>query len=71
MFCLHVFYLWQFWWILLGYIKARFWPVLASTLFGHIWIRKEYIGFSHVVFPCSFLIIFLYYYLSYSCTILG
>jgi len=71
MFSLHVFYLWQFWCILLGYIKARFWPVLAATLFGHVWIRKDYIGISLVVFPCSFPIIFQYYYLSYSCIILG
>jgi len=71
MFSLYVFYLWQFWWILLGYIKARFWPVLVATLCGHFWIRKDYIGISLVVFPCSFLVIFLYYYLSYSCIILG
>jgi len=71
MFSLHVFYLWQFWWILLGYIKQRFWPVLVATLFGHVWIRKDYIGISLVVFPCSFLVIFLYSYLSYSCIILG
>jgi len=50
MFSLRVFYLWQFWWILLGYIKARFWPVLAATLFGYVWIRKDYIGISLVVF---------------------
>jgi len=58
MFSLHVFYLWQFWWILLGYIKAHFWPVLAATLFGHVRIRKDYIGISLVVFRRSFLVIF-------------
>jgi len=54
MFSPHVFYLFQFWWILLGYIKAPFWPVLAATLFGQVWIRKDYIGISLVVFPCKF-----------------
>jgi len=43
----------------------------VATLFGHDWIRKDYIGISLVVFPCSFLVIFHYYYLSYSCIILG
>jgi len=71
MFSLYVFYLWQFWWILLGYIKARFWPILSPTPFGHVRNRKDYIGISLVVFPCSFLVIFHYYYLSYSCIILG
>jgi len=32
MFSLHVFYLWQFWWILLGYIKARFLAHFGSYL---------------------------------------
>jgi len=71
MFSLHVFYLWQFWWNLLGYIKARFCPVLVATLFGHVWIRKDYIGISLIVFPCSFFVIFHYYYLLYSNIILG
>ena len=70
-FSLYVFYLWQFWWILLGYNKARFWPVLAPTHFGHVWIRKDYLGLVLLFFPCSFLPIFLYYYLSYSCIILS
>jgi len=50
MFSLHVFYLWQFWWILLGYIKARFWPILAATCLGHVWIRKDHMGISLVIF---------------------
>ena len=69
MFSLQVFYLRQFWWILLGYIKARFWPVLAATRFGHVWVRKDYIGISLVVFCLQFsrhnsfllVVIFLYH----------
>jgi len=71
MFSLYVFYLGQLWWTLLSYIKARFWPVLATTHFGHVWIRKDYLGLVLWFFLCSFLVIFLYYYLSYSCIILG
>ena len=57
MFSLHVFSFWQFWWIFLGYIKTRFWPVLADNLLGHVWIRKDYIGIMLVVFWSYFIII--------------
>ena len=55
----------------IGLYQGTFWPILSPTTFGHVRIRKDYIGISHVVFPCSFLVIFLVYYLSYSCIILG
>jgi len=50
MFSEHMFYVCQYWWIILGYIKTRFWPVLAGTLFGHVWIRKDFVRISLVVF---------------------
>jgi len=36
-----------FYWVISTYI---FWSVLAATLFGHVWIRKDYIGISLVFF---------------------
>jgi len=57
-----------FYWVISRHV---FWPLLAATLFGYVWIRKDYIGISLVGFRCSFLIIFLNYYLSYSYIILG
>jgi len=61
MFSLHVFYLWQFWWILLAYIKARFWPVLAATLLDMFGLGRIILGlvllFFLVVFSSYFGII--------------
>jgi len=57
-----------FYWVI---SRHGFWTVLAATLFRHVRIRKDYIGISLVVFPCSFLVIFPYYYLSYSYIILS
>jgi len=64
MFCLHVFYLWQFWWILLGYIKVRFWPVLAVTLFDMFELGRIILGlvllFFLIVFSSYFFIVTCY-----------
>jgi len=71
MFSLHVFYLWQFWWILLGYIKARFWPVLAATVLDMFGLGRIILGLVLLFFLVVFLVIFHYYYLLYSCIILA
>jgi len=47
-----------FYWVISRYVFGLFWQLL---LFGHVWIRKDYIGISLVVFPCSFLVILLYH----------
>lgn len=67
MFYLYMIYLQQFWWILLHNIVACFWPFCVLTLFGQVLIQNRFLEISLVVFPTRFLILFLYYYLSYLC----
>jgi len=54
-----------------GLYLGTFLACFGRDSFWKCWISKDYMVVSLVVFPCSFLVIFLHYYLSYSCIILG
>ena len=53
----------------IGLYQGTILACFGSYCFGYVWIRKDYIGISLVVFPCSFSrhislllpVIFLYY----------
>jgi len=57
-----------FYWVILRHVFGLFWQLLLLDMFG---LGRIIVGLVLLFFPCSFLVIFHYYYLSYSYIILG
>ena len=58
----------RFYWVISSHVFGLFWQLLFLNMFQ---LGRIILGLVLLFFTCSFLVIFLYYYLSYSCTILG
>jgi len=57
-----------FYWFISKQVFGLFWQLLLLDMFE---LGRIILGLVLLFFPCSFLLIFLYYYLSYSCIIMG
>jgi len=57
-----------FYWVISRHVFGLFWQLLFLDMFG---LGRIILGLVLLFFPCSFLVIFHYYYLSYCCIILG
>jgi len=56
----------------IGLFQSTFFGLFCQLLFLDTFrLGRIILGLVLLFFPCSFLVIFLYYYLTYSCIILG